>query len=79
MHSLTSYCTALSLHHDPELEIIEATLSQILEDEKIANRQKLAAEEIIAGEDIITPNLGHSVLNIPMQAPPTFSKLYEHI
>jgi len=65
VHSLTSYCTALSLHHDPELEVIEATLSQILEDEKIANRQKLAAEGIIAGEDIITPNLGYSVLNIP--------------
>jgi len=40
------------LYDDPELEAIEATLSQILEDEKTAKRQKLAAEEIITGKDI---------------------------
>jgi len=67
------------LYDDPELEAIEATLSQILEDEKTAKRQKLAAEEIITGGDILTPNLECSVLSIPTQTLVMFSKLYEHI
>jgi hypothetical protein len=57
VHSLTLYYTALSLHDDPELEDIEATLSQILEDEKTAKRQKLAAEEIITSEEILARTL----------------------
>jgi hypothetical protein len=67
------------LYDDPELEAIEGTLSQILEDEKTANRQKLTAEEIITGEDILTPNLDYSVLHSPIQALLMFSKLYKHI
>ena len=61
MQSSTSYCIALRLYDDPELEAIESTLSQILEDEKTAKHQKLAAEEIITGEHLLTPNLGYSV------------------